>query len=667
MIPELGHFSLILALLIAVAQALFPLVGAARGSLAWMSVARSASLGQLLFVAIAFVSLTYAFVSNDFSVLYVASNSNSALPLQYRIAAVWGGHEGSMLLWVLTLAAWTVAVAWFSRHLPEEFAARVVGVMGLISVGFIAFILFTSNPFARLFPAAADGRDLNPLLQDLGMGLHPPFLYMGYVGFSVAFAFAIAALLSGRLDATWARWSRPWTTLAWVFLTLGIAFGSWWAYYELGWGGWWFWDPVENASFIPWLSGTALIHSLAVTEKRGGFRGWTVLLAILTFSFSLIGMFLVRSGVLTSVHAFATDPVRGVFVLALIGILIGGALLLFAWRAQRIGLGGSFETVSRESMLLLNNALLVVAAASVLLGTLYPLALDALGAGKISVGRPYFETVFIPLMSLMLVLLGIGPLARWKKSSVRDLAIRLRWAFAVALLSAVLLPLAAARWSTAVSLGLLLAVWILASAVTDLLERVRPSRDAAGLFARLSANSRSHYGMLLAHIGVAVFVAGATLVENYESEKDVRMEIGDTVEVGGYIFQLQNITTVPGPNYSASRGEMRVTRDGAEVAVLYPEKRTYRMQQNPMTEAAIDRGFFRDLYVAFGEPLNPTTWIVRVYHKPFINFLWAGWLLMALGGLLAVCDRRYRIAVRKPILAPSAGALPHGAGGAVAG
>ena len=651
MIPELGHFALILALPLALAQAVFALLGAARANLAWMRSARAVAAGQLLFIALAYAALTYAFVGNDFSVLYTASNSNSALPLQYRIAAVWGGHEGSMLLWVLILAAWTVAITRFSRGLPEDFVARVLGVMGLLSAGFLAFLLFTSNPFLRLVPAPADGRDLNPLLQDIGMVLHPPMLYMGYVGFSVAFA--IAALISGKLDAAWARWSRPWTTLAWMFLTLGVALGSLWAYYELGWGGWWFWDPVENASFIPWLVGTALIHSLAVTERRGAFRGWTVLLAIFAFSLSLLGTFLVRSGVLTSVHAFATDPARGIFVLVFLAVVVGGALLLFAARAQAIGLGGSFALLSRESMLLLGNAMLAVAAGSVLFGTIYPLALDALGVGKISVGRPYFELVFVPLTAPAMFLIGVGPMTQWKKASLPDLATRLRWAFAAGVLSAVLVPFAMGEWNIGVSLGVLLAAWIFASSLAGLLERLRHSDRSVSLPARLAANSRSYYGMLLAHIGVAVFIFGVALVTGYATDKDVRMSVGDNIEVGGYNFRLDRLSEVAGPNYIASRGDIRVSKDGREVALMHPEKRTYRVQKNPMTEAAIDWGWFRDLYVAFGERLGPSTWLVRIYHKPFVEWIWAGWLLMALGGLLAVFDRRYRIAAAKPRRAPA--------------
>ncbi len=647
MVPELGQFALALALTLALVQGILPIAGAARGNAAWISVARPAAQGQFVFVAIAFGCLTYAFVNNDFSVGYVATNSNSALPLQYRIAGVWGGHEGSLLLWTLILGVWSVAVTVFSRRLPEEMVARVLGVMGLVSVGFLAFMLFTSNPFDRLFPVPADGRDLNPLLQDPGMVLHPPMLYMGYVGFSVAFAFAIAALLSGRLDAAWARWSRPWTTVAWIFLTLGIALGSGWAYYELGWGGWWFWDPVENASFMPWLVGTALIHSLAVTEKRGSFRSWTVLLAIFAFSFSLLGTFLVRSGVLTSVHAFATDPRRGIFILAFLTIVVGGSLTLYAWRTARIGLGGGFDLVSRESLLLTNNVLLAVAAGSVMLGTLYPLVLDALGLGKISVGPPYFESVFVPLMAPALFLMGVGPLARWKKASLPDLAVRLRWAFAVSLVTALLLPFALGHWSPMVSFGLLLALWIVASSLVSLQERVKNAASGAGAWARLRSTPRGYYGMLLAHIGVAVFVVGVTLVKGYETEKDVRMEQGDTTEVGGYVFRLAGVAEVPGPNYVAARATVEVSRNGKSVTTLHPEKRLYKVQQMPMTEAAIDTGFTRDLYVSLGDELNATTWLVRIYHKPFVDWIWGGCLIMALGGLLAATDRRYRIAVRR--------------------
>ena len=646
MIPELGHFALIVALCIALTQAIFPLAGAARGNLAWMSLARPAAQGQFVFVAIAFSCLAYSFVSNDFSVLNVAANSNSSLPWFYRFAATWGSHEGSLLLWVLMLAVWMLAVSVFSRHLPLEMVARILGVMALIAAGFYLFMLFTSNPFERLLPAAPDGRDLNPLLQDPGMVIHPPMLYMGYVGFSVAFAFAIAALLSGKLDATWARWSRPWTTMAWVFLTVGIALGSGWAYYELGWGGWWFWDPVENASFMPWLVGTALMHSLAVTEKRGGFRMWTVLLAIIAFSLSLIGTFLVRSGVLTSVHAFATDPTRGIFILGFLIIVIGGSLALFAWRAPRVGLGGSFELVSRESALLANNVLLLVAAASVMLGTLYPLFLDALGLGKISVGPPYFEAVFVPLMTPALFLMGIGPIAKWKQAALPEMAARLKWAFVIALITALLLPFTLGKWTPMIAFGLLLALWVAMASFVNLKQRVAQLRATSGrsLGSQLGAIPRGYYGMLLAHVGVAVFITGVTLVKGYETEKDVRMQVGDTVDVGGYTFRLDGSAQVPGPNYEATRGSMAILKDGKKLRTLYPEKRFYQVQQMPMTEAAIDTGFTRDLYVSLGEPVGDGAWVVRIYHKPFVDWIWGGAFLMALGGILAVSDRRYRLA-----------------------
>ncbi len=647
MIPEIGQLALALALCLALCQSVFGLAGAARGNVAWMNAARPAAQGQFVFTAIAFGCLIHSFVTNDFSVLNVATNSNSSLPWFYRFAASWGSHEGSMLLWILMLCVWTVGVTLFSHQLPDDMVARVLGVMGLVSTGFVLFILFTSNPFLRIFPAPADGRDLNPLLQDPGMVIHPPMLYMGYVGFSIAFAFAVAALISGRLDAAWARWSRPWTTAAWCFLTLGIALGSGWAYYELGWGGWWFWDPVENASFMPWLVGTALIHSLAVTEKRGAFRSWTVLLAILTFSLSLLGTFLVRSGVLTSVHAFATDPARGVFILVLLVVVIGGSLLLYVWRAPRIGLGGGFEPVSRESMLLANNVMFAAAAGSVLLGTLYPLALDASGLGKISVGPPYFETVFVPLMAPALFLMGIGPLARWKKANLPDIAARLRWAVAASLVAALTIPFAMGHWSPMVAFGILLAAWVAASGVVQLYEKIGNAANGAGAWARLRNTPRATYGMLLAHFGVAVFVTGVTLVKGYDSERDVRMEAGDIVELGGYTFRLDGVRDVQGPNYVAARAQIQVNRNGRPVTTLYPEKRIYTVQNMPMTEAAIDPGFTRDLYVSLGDSVSATAWIVRVQHKPFIDWIWGGCLLMALGGALAASDRRYRVAAKR--------------------
>jgi cytochrome c-type biogenesis protein CcmF len=647
MVPEFGQLALALAFALALVQGLLPLAGAARGDAAWMSVGRSAAHGQLLCLAFAFGVLTYSFVINDFSVAYVANNSNRSLPLAYRIAGVWGGHEGSLLLWMLIFALWSVAVTIFSRRLPEDMVARVLGVMGLVGAGFLAFMIFTSNPFNRLLPAPPDGRDLNPLLQDIGMVLHPPFLYMGYVGFSVAFAFSIAALLSGRFDAAWARWSRPWTTVAWVFLTLGNALGSWWAYYELGWGGWWFWDPVENSSFMPWLLGTALIHSLAVTEKRGTFRSWTVLLAISTFAFSLLGTFLVRSGVLTSVHAFASDPMRGVFMLAFLMVVVGGSLAVYAWRSPRIRVrGGSFSLLSRESLLLTNNVLLAAATGTVMLGTIYPLALDALGLGKVSVGTPYFDAVFVPVLTPALFLIGVGPIARWKKAHLPDLVVRLRWAFAVSLATGLALPLAFGSWSPLVAFGVALAAWILATGIVTAWDRVGPAATAEIAWHRLAAAPAAFYGMVLAHIGIAVLIFAITMVRGYETQKEVRMEAGDTVELSGYVFRFDGVTQVQGPNYVAAQATIEVTKSGKSIATLYPSKRTYLSQQKPMTEAAIDPGFTRDLYATLGDALNANTWLVRVQYKPFLNWLWAGVVLMAFGGLLAAGDRRYRLATR---------------------
>ena len=647
MVPEIGQFALIIALLLALTQATLPLVGASRGTQSWIALAAPAGQAQFIFLAIAFSCLGYSFITNDFSVLNVATNSNSQLPLHYRLAATWGSHEGSLLLWTLMLGLWTVAVTLFSRHLPEEMVARVLGVMGIVSVGFLLFMLLTSNPFTRLFPVPPDGRDLNPLLQDPAMVAHPPMLYMGYVGFSVAFAFAISALISGRLDATWARWSRPWTTVAWMFLTCGIALGSWWAYYELGWGGWWFWDPVENASFMPWLVGTALIHSLAVTEKRGGFKSWTVLLAIAAFSLSLLGTFLVRSGVLTSVHAFATDPKRGIFILAFLVIVIGGSLVLYAWRAKQVGIGSKFEVVSRESLLLSNNVLLTVAAGSVLLGTLYPLIIDALGMGKLSVGPPYFNMVFVPLMAPAMFLMGVGPIARWKKASLPELAVRLRWAFVVSIVVAAILPFVFGQWKPLVSLGLLLAVWIISTIFVNIWERTRATKGQLSTLQKLRMQTRSYYGMQVAHFGIAVFIVGITMVTGYQSEQDVRMGRGDTLTAGGYEFKFNGVTNVTGPNYQAARAEIIVSKNGVEKERMYPEKRNYTASGNVMTETAIDTGLFRDLYVSLGEPVAAGAWSVRVYYKPFVDWIWGGAVLMALGGGLALSDRRYAVAARK--------------------
>ena len=655
MIPELGHFALILALCVALIQGVLPLFGAQLGRPRWIALARPAASALALMLLTAFVCLTIAFVQNDFSVAYVAQYSNSNLPLQYKIAAVWGGHEGSLLLWVVMLGLWTLAVAVFSRALPDTMVARVIAVLGLVTAGFLLFVLLTSNPFERLLPGAAEGRDLNPLLQDPGLVIHPPMLYMGYVGFSVAFAFAVAALISGQLDTAWARWSRPWTTAAWIFLTLGIAIGSGWAYYELGWGGWWFWDPVENASFMPWLVGTALVHSLAVTEKRGSFKNWTVLLAISAFSLSLLGTFLVRSGVLTSVHAFATDPTRGIFILSFLVVVIGSSLALFAWRAPKVGLGGRFGLFSRESLLLTNNVLLVVACGSVLLGTLYPLLIDALGLGKLSVGPPYFDAVFAPLMVPVLFLIGVGPFARWKQASPAELARVLRWAFVGAVILGVALPFALGQWKPMVALSLLLAAWIVLTILLDLGRRIRSRHEGESPFAALARLPASVLGMHLAHTGVAVFVIGVAAVNGYQQEKDVKMDIGDTVTLAGYTFQFKGLRQEKGPNYTAMVGEIDLIRDGRVVRTLHPEKRIYPTSGMPMTEAAIDVGFLRDIYVSLGEPIDKArvggAWVVRVYFKPFVDWIWGGCLLMALGGLLAISDRRYRVIRRESLLA----------------
>ncbi|MBU3559661.1 heme lyase CcmF/NrfE family subunit [Polynucleobacter sp. Nonnen-W13] len=636
MIPEFGHYALILALCIAIIQGTLPLVGAHQSRREWILLARPAAQTVFLLLGIAFVILAWSFYSNDFSVLYVAEHSNSQMPVIYRLGAVWGGHEGSLLLWVFLLSTWTFLVAQLSKALDEFMVARVIGVLGLVTTGLLLFVIATSNPFERLLPAAQDGRSLNPLLQDPGLVFHPPMLYMGYVGFSVAFAFAIASLLSGRLDAAWARWSRPWTTAAWVFLTLGIALGSWWAYYELGWGGWWFWDPVENASFIPWLVGTALLHSLAVTEKRGGFKSWTVLLAITAFSLSLLGTFLVRSGVLTSVHAFATDPTRGVFILIFLVLVVGSSLALYAWRAPKSTLGGKFSLTSRETFILLGNVFLVVSAASVLLGTLYPLLIDALHLGKISVGPPYFNSVFVPIMIPLLVLMGIGPWTSWKNSNLLDVIKRLWIAALVAVIAAALIPFAMGQFTWLSSLGFLLAFWVISSGVLQIIRQAKAGKP-----------TRSFIGMQVAHLGIAVFTIGVTMVGAYQEEKDVRMLAGESVSVGGYDIQLQGVSPVPGPNYKAMQGTFLLTRNGKLEATMYPEKRSYFSSTMPMTEAAIDAGLTRDIYVSLGEELEDKAWAVRVYYKPFVDWIWGGCVLMALGGLLAMSDKRYRMKLKK--------------------
>ena len=634
MIPELGQFSLVLAAVLSVLLGILPLWGTLRPNPTLQALARPLALLQFVLVALSFACLAYAFLNNDFSVKYVANHSNSLLPKQYQFAAVWGGHEGSLLLWMLMLTGWAAAVALFSQTLPLVMVARVLGVMGLITVGFMLFILFTSNPFDRLFPVPADGRDLNPLLQDPGLVIHPPMLYMGYVGMSVAFAFAIAALLSGRLDAAWARWSRPWTVIAWAFLTLGIGLGSWWAYYELGWGGWWFWDPVENASLMPWLVGTALIHSLMVTEKRGSFKAWTVLLAIAAFSLSLLGTFLVRSGVLTSVHAFATDPTRGVFILIFLAIVVGASLTLFAWRAPQVTLGGSMGVVSRESFMLLNSVLLVVATGAVLLGTLYPLVIDALNLGKLSVGPPYFNLVFAPLMVPLLFILVPGTIARWREAHVSEMFQELRWVGAASLLLAIGLPFVWGPWSIGTALGVFLGMWVALGSLHNMVNRLRKPGRIGGSF----------WGQHLAHFGLAVVVLGITGVKSYEVERDVRMGLGQTVTIEPYTFRLVDMVDVNGPNYKATQAHVEVVKNDKVIHVLYPEKRRYFSTAMPMTEAAIRSNFFGDLYVSLGDPIAGDTpsWSMRVYHKPFVPWLWVGVLLMVTGGMVAALDRRYR-------------------------
>ena len=640
MIPELGHFALVLALCVSIVQGVLPLVGAQTGRQEWIVLARPAAQANFLLLLFSFCALAWSFYANDFSVVYVAEHSNSRLPTVYRLAAVWGGHEGSLLLWIFFLSIWTVAVAQLSRSLDESMVARVISVLGLVAVGLMAFVLLTSNPFGRMFPPAPDGQSLNPLLQDPGLVFHPPMLYMGYVGFSVAYAFAISSLISGQLDAAWARWSRPWTTVAWVFLTLGIALGSWWAYYELGWGGWWFWDPVENASFMPWLIGTALLHSLAVTEKRGAFKNWTVLLAIIAFSLSLLGTFLVRSGVLTSVHAFASDPRRGIFILILLAVVVGISFFLYAWRAPQSTPGGSFNVVSRESLILVGNVFLVVSSASVLLGTIYPLVLDALNAGKISVGPPYFNSVFVPIMIPVVFLLGLGPWANWKNADPRQLARRVWGIAAVAVVFAVVVPLLMGELTWLIAVGIWLAFWVFGSGLVQIVRRLKSGMPP-----------RSFWGMQLGHFGIGVFIIGVTMVGGYQEEKDVRMEQGDVVTVGGYQFKLEGVARVQGPNYEAIRGTVAVSKDGVVKTTLYPEKRNYGEGTMPMTEAAIDGGLTRDVYVSLGEPLEGNAWAVRAYYKPFVDWIWFGCLFMALGGVVAMSDKRYRLKRKQAVAA----------------
>ena len=634
MIVEIGHFALILAACVALVQGVLPLAGTINDNQRWQALAKPAATLQFLLIAFSFAVLAHGALTDDFSIKYIAGHSNSLLPTQYKFASVWGGHEGSLLLWMLMLSGWTLAVAIFSRTLPLAMVARVIGILGLVSTGFLMFILITSSPFERLLPAPLDGKDLNPLLQDPGLVIHPPMLYMGYVGFSVAFAFAVSALLSGRMDAAWARWSRPWTIVAWIFMTAGIALGSWWAYYELGWGGWWFWDPVENASLMPWLFGTALIHALMVTDKRGGFKAWSVLLAIGAFSLSLLGTFLVRSGVLTSVHAFASDPKRGVFILIFLAVVVGVSLTLFAWRAPKATLGGKMGLVSRESMLIANSVLLVVATGAVLLGTIYPLIVDALNLGKLSVGAPYFNAVFVPLMVPVVFLMVPGGIAHWREARWAQLGHDLRLPALAAVVAGVAIWTLTERGTWLTGMGMALATWVVVGLLMQIFIRMKkPGRIPP-----------SFWGMHLAHLGIAVITVGITMVKSYEVERDVRMGLNDTVTIENYSFELTGVSDVDGPNYKALRGDVKVTKDGKYLEMLYPEKRKYFSSAMPMTEAGIDSGFFRDLYVSLGEPIEGERlqWSVRVFYKPFISWLWYGAILMVLGGLLAVSDRRYR-------------------------
>lgn len=646
MIPEFGQLALIFATLLSICLAIIPLAGSFNGRESWMLSAHSLSLGFFTFIAIAFALLSYSFYADDFTVKYVAGHSNSLLPVYYKLSAVWGGHEGSLLLWGLILAGWTLAVSVFSKDLPVDVLARVLSVMGMIAVGFMFFLVFTSNPFDRLLPdSPGDGSDLNPLLQDPGLIFHPPMLYMGYVGFSVVFAFAIAALIAGRLDSAWARWSRPWTNTAWAFLTFGIALGSWWAYAELGWGGWWFWDPVENASFMPWLVGTALIHSLAMSEKRGVFKNWTLLLAIFAFSLSLLGTFLVRSGVLTSVHAFASDPTRGVFILAFLAVVVGGSLALFALRAPVLKSVSGFKLASRESVLLVNSMIMVIATNMVLLGTLYPLIADALGLGKYSVGPPYFNMFFTKLMAVIALFMGVGIMLNWKKTDLN----KIKYWQAVPLIAAVFLGsfipgFLPGDYSIPAAITIFLGAWIILASISDIF---RKTRNAKNLWTGLGKLTASYYGMTIAHIGFAFMVLGASLNTIYSDQKDIRLAVGDTYESAGYVYELNDVSAVRGPNYSSNIAEISVIRDGKVINTLTPEKRKYFSGGNEMTEASVDVSVFRDLYVALGENLSTTEWAVRIHYKPVVRWIWFGAFLVGLGGIIAIADKRYQTRRRK--------------------
>ena len=641
MIAELGNYALALSLAVSFFLAIFPLWGAEKGHSQLMSLARPMTYGLFFSLTIAFAALFYLFAVNDFSVQYVVNNSNSSLPIYYRLSAVWGSHEGSLLLWIWLLTLWGAAVALFSKHLPQEAVARVLGIMGIISIGFLLFVLFTSNPFTRTFPDfPVDGRELNPMLQDVGLIFHPPLLYMGYVGFSVAFAFAIASLMTGKLDSAWARWSRPWTMAAWVFLTLGIVLGSWWAYYELGWGGWWFWDPVENSSLMPWLAGTALIHSLAVTEKRGSFKAWTVLLAILAFSLCLLGTFLVRSGILVSVHAFASDPTRGLYILAYLVVVIGGSLTLYAYKGNQIRSRDNAERYSRETLLLLNNILLMTALCVVFLGTLLPLVHKQLGLGSISIGAPFFDQMFLIIMTPFALLLGIGPLVKWRRDQFSEIRTPVVVSVIVMAIAGFALPyFLHNKLTVSVVLGTMMSVIIVLLSLYEMKQR---ATHRESFFKGITKLSRSHWGMILAHLGVAMTVWGIAFSQNFSVERDVRMAVGDTVQIADYDFKFTGVSDANGPNYMGGKAQIDISKDGKPEATLFAEKRFYTVSKMPMTEAAINWGFTRDLYVALGEKIEDNSWALRLYYKPFIRWIWIGGLFMAIGGLLCMFDRRYR-------------------------
>ena len=641
MIAELGNYALALSLAVSFFLAILPLWGAEKGHPQLMSLARPMTYGLFFTLTIAFAALFYLFAVNDFSVQYVVNNSNSSLPIYYRLSAVWGSHEGSLLLWIWLLTLWGAAVALFSKHLPQEAVARVLGIMGIISIGFLLFVLFTSNPFTRTFPDfPVDGRELNPMLQDVGLIFHPPLLYMGYVGFSVAFAFAIASLMTGKLDSAWARWSRPWTMAAWVFLTLGIVLGSWWAYYELGWGGWWFWDPVENSSLMPWLAGTALIHSLAVTEKRGSFKAWTVLLAILAFSLCLLGTFLVRSGILVSVHAFASDPTRGLYILAYLVVVIGGSLTLYAYKGNQIRSRDNAERYSRETLLLLNNILLMTALCVVFLGTLLPLVHKQLGLGSISIGAPFFDQMFLIIMTPFALLLGIGPLVKWRRDQFSEIRTPVVVSVIVMAIAGFALPyFLQNKLTVSAVLGTMMSVIIVLLSLYEMKQR---ATHRESFFKGITKLSRSHWGMILAHLGVAMTVWGIAFSQNFSVERDVRMAVGDTVQIANYDFKFAGVSDANGPNYMGGKGQIDISKAGKPEATLFAEKRFYTVSKMPMTEAAINWGFTRDLYVALGEKIEDNSWALRLYYKPFIRWIWIGGLFMALGGLLCIFDRRYR-------------------------